>query len=86
MHITAAPSVSGISAALAYWLSGKQVAAPTETGSYDIYAAFSGPNYRHAGGTDGAAQKIGVLTIYDSSLPATYTVTFDANGGTGGTA
>lgn len=86
VNVIATPSVSGISAALTYWQSGKQVAAPTETGSYDIYAAFSDPNYRHAGGTDGSAQKIGVLTIYGNSVPAAYTVTFDANGGTGVTA
>ncbi len=86
VNITATPSVSGISATLTYWRSGKQVAAPTETGSYDVYAEITNPNYRHAGGTDGTAQKIGVLTIYDSSIPAAYTVTFDANGGTGSTA
>lgn len=86
VSVTAAPSVPGISATLTYWKSGKQVVAPTEMGSYDIYAAFSDPNYRHAGGTDGSAQKIGVLTIYDNSIPAAYTVGFDANGGTGSTA
>lgn len=86
VNVIATPSVNGISAALTYWQSGKQVAAPTETGSYDIYAAFSDPNYRHAGGTDGSAQKIGVLTIYGNSVPTAYTVTFDANGGSGSTA
>lgn len=86
VNVIASPSINGISAALTYWQSGKQVSAPTETGSYDIYAAFSDPNYRHAGGTDGSAQKIGVLTIYESNTPAAYTVTFDANGGIGSTA
>jgi len=86
VNVIAAPSVNGISYTLTYWQSGKQVVAPTETGSYDVYAEITNPNYRHAGGTDGAAQKIGVLTIYESNTPATYTVSFDANGGTGGTA
>lgn len=86
VNVTATPSVIGISAALSYWQSGKQVAAPTETGSYDVYAEITNPNYRHAGGTDGTAQKIGVLSIYESNTPATYTVSFDANGGTGDTA
>ncbi len=85
VNVTAAPSVSGISPVLTYWQSGKQVTAPTETGSYDVYAEITNPNYRHAGGTDGSAQKIGVLTIYEGSSPATYTVSFDANGGTGDT-
>lgn len=86
VNVIASPSVNGIIAALTYWQSGKQVAAPTETGSYDVYAEITNPNYRHAGGTDGSAQKIGVLTIYDNSIPTAYTVTFDANGGTGSTA
>jgi hypothetical protein len=86
VNVIATPSVNGISATLTYWLNGKQVASPTDVGSYDIYATFSDPNYRHAGGTDSTAQKIGVLTIYESSTPATYTVNFDANGGTGDTA
>lgn len=57
VNVTATPSVSGITAALTYWQSGKQVASPTNVGSYDIYAAISDPNYRHVGGTDGTAQK-----------------------------
>ncbi len=83
VNVTATPSVAGVSDTLTYLQNGKQVVAPTETGSYDVYAEITNPNYRHAGGTDGTAQKIGVLIIYESSIPATYTVSFDANGGTG---
>ena len=86
VNVIATPSVSGIAATLTYWQNGKQVAVPVETGSYDVYAEITNTNYRHMGGTDGTAQKIGVLTIYESSTPATYTVGFDANGGTGSTA
>ncbi len=85
VNVTAAPSISGVAATLSYWKSGKQVADPTDEGSYDIYAEITDSNYRHADGTDGTAQKIGVLTIYQTSAPATYTLSFDANSGTGST-
>ncbi|PKM73128.1 MAG: hypothetical protein CVU91_06060 [Firmicutes bacterium HGW-Firmicutes-16] len=54
---------------------------PTDVGSYSIFALISDTNYRHADATDGAAKKIGVLTIYASSAPDTYTVSFSGGDG-----
>lgn len=64
---------------------GETVANPTEVGNYDIYAAINNANYRHTNSTDGAARKIGVLTIY-TTPPATYTASFSGGEGTTGTA
>ncbi|MDO4539748.1 MAG: S-layer homology domain-containing protein [Syntrophomonadaceae bacterium] len=62
---------------------GEAVGSPTDEGSYDIYAAINNVNYRHADASDGAARKIGVLTIYRAAQPQIYTVSFA--GGEGAT-
>lgn len=82
--VTASPDVANT---ISYRNSkGETVIAPSDEGSYDVYAEITDSNYRHADGTDGLARKIGVLTIYKGSAPSSYTVSFDANGGTGTTA
>ena len=79
--ITAEPDVSNV---ITYRNSkGEIVVAPTNSGSYDVYAEITDSNHRHADGTDGSARKIGVLTIYQNNAPATYTASFDGNGGSG---
>lgn len=68
---------------------GENVAAPTAAGSYEIWAAITDSNYRHADSTGGGSRKIGVLTIYQITPPAKYAVSFapgEALAVTGGTA
>ena len=55
---------------------GKVVTAPTEAGSYEIWAELTNENYRHADSTGGERRKIGVFTIYQTTPPAKYTVSF----------
>ncbi len=68
-----------------YRKDGKDVSAPTEVGSYDIYASISNDNYRHADITDGKARKVGVLNIYKTAAPASYTFSFSGGSGATGT-
>ncbi|MEA4921422.1 MAG: S-layer homology domain-containing protein [Clostridiaceae bacterium] len=60
---------------------GEPVLSPTDAGSYSIYALIKDVNYRHADATNGSAKKIGVLTIYTSSAPDAYTVSFSRGDG-----
>jgi uncharacterized repeat protein (TIGR02543 family) len=70
---------------LTYQNSKGEAAEPTETGSYDIYAEITDPNYRHAGAADGGARRIGVLTIYAAAEPKTYALAFAGGDGATGT-
>ena len=81
--VTAFPNVAHT---VTYRLNGQSVAAPTEAGTYEVWAEITNPNYRHADMADGGAQKIGVLTIYRQAAPATYTATFAGGDGVTGTA
>lgn len=63
---------------------GETELSPTDSGCYSIYALITDTNYRHADATNGAAKKIGVLTIYTASSPKTYTVSFSGGDGAAG--
>ena len=83
-HSVAATAEPNVSNVITYRnAKGEIIAAPAAAGSYDVYAEITNGNYRHADGTDGSPRKIGVLTIYQNNAPATYTASFDANGGSG---
>ena len=69
-----------------YQLDGQTVDKPTEPGVYEIWATIDDSNYRHSGSPSGAAQKIGVLTLYQSTPPALYGVAFSGGEGAVGTA
>lgn len=68
-----------------YDKAGNAVSQPAAAGSYEIRATLTNANYRHSDGPDGAERKIGVLTIYENTMPTTYTVTFAPGEGASGT-
>ena len=63
---------------------GEIVESPTEVGDYGIYAEITNDNYRHNTSAGGQALKIGILTIYETVVPKTYTVSFDGGDGATG--
>ena len=69
---------------ITYEQNGVTVASPTEVGSYDIMAKINSSYCRHADSIDGSIRKIGVLTIYEDTPPATYALTFAGNENDGG--
>ena len=82
--ITASPSNVGFTT-IYKDSSGRIVAAPKAVGNYGIFVALTNDNYRHADAPDGKERRIGTLTIYQSSAPATYTVSFSGGDGATGT-
>ena len=89
-HAATISAASGGDAFSSYTITYKngkgETVAPTEVGSYDIYAAITNQNFRHAGTTDGSPLKIGVLTVYAkaASAPTLYTVSFAGGDGATG--
>ncbi|MBP3509325.1 YDG domain-containing protein [Oscillibacter sp.] len=81
--VTASPAVAHT---VTYRQNGQTVAAPTEAGTYEVWAEITDANYRHADAADGGLRKIGVLTIYRQAAPTTYTATFAGGEGATGTA
>lgn len=61
-----------------YRLAGREIAAPTEAGQYDIIVGLGNTNYRFEDGVDGKPRKMGVLTIYENKPPQTYTIQFES--------
>ena len=56
---------------------------PSAVGAYDIFVAITDTNYRHATSANGDAIKVGVLTIYEGTKPASYTLSYTPGEGSG---
>ena len=80
-HPAVAPDDTRCTYTVTYRQEGREVAAPTEVGSYGIWVTITDPNYRH---TDGSREmQVGVLTITQAP-PVLYTVSFAGGEGAEG--
>ena len=75
------PSIGGFDKyAITYWdENGNLVAEPSAVGTYTIQAKLTDKNYRHTDAADGAARKIGTLTITEQEA-RTYSVSYTGEG------